>query len=152
VHDASLTQRVRRLERAALALGALTLVAVAAAFTGQDAVPAELRARRVALVDGEGRVRAELALDADGQAGLFVRDEQGLVRARVVHDAEQSGLRVDDATGQTRLGAVHFAHGGTGLALHGPAGRGGAVLYLKDAGALTFYGADGEVLQRVAGE
>jgi len=149
---ANLAHRVRRLEHAALSVGAMALVAVAAAFSRQDGDPTELRARRVALVDEDGRVRAELALDADGQAGLFVRDDEGRVRARVIHDRGQSGLRVDDAEGQTRLGAVHFAHGGTGLALHGPEGRGGTVLYLKDVGSLTFFGADGEVLERLAGE
>lgn len=59
-------------------------------------------------------------------------------------------MRNDDVTdlGDTRVGAAQFAHGGGGYALHGPGGRGAAVLYLKDEGSLTMYDADGAVAAR----
>lgn len=50
--------------------------------------------------------------------------------------------------GDTRLGAAQFAHGGGGYALHGPGGRGAAVLYLSGDGSLTIYDAEGGVTAR----
>lgn len=139
-----LERTLRALTAGCLALGALLLLA---AFTQpQDET---VRARRFELVDGEGLVRAELAIDAQGSAGLFVRDDQKRVRASVTHDSTQSALLLRDDSGTVRLGAAQFAHGGGGFALHGPGSKGAAVLYLKEQGSLTFYDEDGEVLRRV---
>ena len=85
----------------------------------------EIRTERLQIVDADGRVRIDLRHD-DSETGLFI---------------------VDDA-GDTRLGAAQFAHGGGGYALHGPGGRGAAVLYLKGDGSLTLYDADGSVTSR----
>ncbi len=140
-----LERRTRRLGAALLACG---LLAVATALAPRPAADDVVRARRVELVDDEGRVRAELAIDADGSAGLFVHDVDGRVRASVTHDAQQSALFLMDAEGAVRLGAAQFAHGGGGYALHGPAGRGAAVLYLKGDGSLTLYDDEGGVTAR----
>lgn len=148
--------RLAVLERRVRWGGALCLgfaaVALLSAATRQDRVAEELRARRIALVDAEGRVRAELGIDPDGSAGLFVRDVEGRPRAMVVHDEQQSALYLLDQEGTIRLGSAQFAHGGGGYALHGPGSKGGAVLYLKGDGSLTFYGEDGTVQERIPAE
>jgi hypothetical protein len=122
-----LERRVRQLERQNRVLfvgfAVLLLAAVGAAVPRQ--VPDVLRAHRLQLVDGNGSVRAELR-----------------------HDSEETGLFIFDDDGDTRLGAAHFAHGGSGYALHGPQGRGAAVLYLKGDGALSLYDGDGAVTAR----
>lgn len=133
-------------------VGALVLAFQAGRSTPAPAplVADVLRARCVQLVDAEGRTRAELAIDADGSAGLFVHDERNRRRVALVHDAGQSALYLFDEDGAIRVGAAQYAHGGGGLALHGAEGRGAGVLYLKDGEAsLTAYGADGGVAWRV---
>jgi len=150
----ALERRVAALERRnrIVTTGLVTLLALAglSASVRQAGVPDELRARRIVMVDGEGRVRAELAVDEEGSAGLFVRDAEGRRRAMVVHDPAQAALYLLDEEGTVRLGSALFAHGGVGHALHGPGAKGAAVLYLKDEGSLTFYGEDGQVLERIA--
>lgn len=123
-----LERRVRRLERAnrllvAAVVGALAWPLVLGA--GVATQPDEVTAKRIRLVDDEGRVRMDLR-----------------------HDAEETGLFIMDEAGDVRLGAAQFAHGGGGYALHGPGGRGAAVLYLKGEGSLTMYEPDGEVAAR----
>ena len=44
---------------------------------------------------------------------------------------------------------AQFAHGGGGVALHGPRDKGAAVLYYKGAGSLTMYDEAGKVVARV---
>jgi hypothetical protein len=132
---AELERRIHRLERAnRLALTALlavtgVLLLAAAAEPEQEAVQDVVQARRIQLVDERGGVRIDLR-----------------------HDHEETGLFIQDAAGDTRLGAAHFAHGGTGYALHGPGGRGAAVLYLKGDGALSLYDARGAVTARFPGD
>lgn len=139
--------RLERRQRGLLAvLGALVAVF---AFTSARGDGDVLRVRRVEIVDGEGRVRAELAIDADGSAGVFLKDDQGRLRGCFVHDASQTGMFALDDGGQIRVGAAQFAHGGGGFALHGPEGKGSAVLYLKGDGSLTFFDADGGVRRRI---
>lgn len=133
-----LERRNRLLAGALAAVGALSVLAGAA--TRPDDV---LRAKKIEMVDDAGKVRAELAIDADGSAGLFLRDTNGRVRGCAVHDDAQTGFFALDEAGQIRVGAAQFAHGGGGFALHGPEGKGATVLYRKGSGSLTFYGADG---------
>ena len=127
-HETDLDRRVRALERRNLVLTILTTVAVAGTLLAARA-PAQsadvLQARRIQLVDDQGRVRIDLR-----------------------HDAEETGMFILDDAGDTRVGAAQFAHGGGGYALHGPGGRGAAVLYLKGEGSLTMYDEDGEVVAR----
>jgi hypothetical protein len=133
--ETDLARRVRRLEiivRVLLASGvglaAVTLYYAATASPPSSAAPPVadlLQARRLQVVDVDGRVRIDLRHD-DAETGLFLLDE----------------------VGDTRLGAAQFSHGGGGFALHGPGDNGAAVLYLSGAGSLTFYGEGGEILAR----
>ena len=127
-----LEDRVRRLERTnrLLVLGALALVTVA--WVTGERTPGhfdEITAERVRVVDGEGQTRIDLR-----------------------HDSDETGMFILDDAGDTRLGAAQFAHGGGGYALHGPGGRGAAVLYLRGDGSLTIYDADGGIVDRFPGE
>ena len=126
-----LEDRVRRLERTnrLLVVGALALVSVA--WVTAEREPEhfdEITAERVRVVDSEGQTRIDLR-----------------------HDAEETGMFILDGEGDTRLGAAQFAHGGGGYALHGPGGRGAAVLYLRGDGSLTIYDAEGGVVDRFPG-
>jgi len=140
-----LEPRVRRLERRLRATTALLAGAVLAGVLVAARAPAfeTLRAGRFELVDEQGRVLAELAVDDEGSAGFFLRDTAARVRAALVHDDQQTGLFLFDEEGTVRVGAAQYAHGGGGFALHGPESAGGAVLYLKGEGSLTFYDAEG---------
>jgi hypothetical protein len=122
-----LESRVARLEQrnrlltTCLALVGIGLLLAAVPPRSADVV----QARRIQLLDAEGRVRIDLRHD-DEETGLFILDDEGV----------------------TRLGAAQFAHGGGGYALHGPGGRGAAVLYLKGDGSLTLYDDQGSVTAR----
>ena len=142
VRTSDLEARVRSLEttnRILVVAVALVIVGAASGFGLPGAVERaadsgaqvidQIQARRIQLVDAEGRVRIDLR-----------------------HDNEETGLFIMDDAGDTRLGAAQFAHGGGGYALHGPGGRGAAVLYLRGDGSLTMYDADGNVTARFAGE
>jgi hypothetical protein len=124
----SLETRVKRLEAVNRLLVGFCIVvgsAVVLAFTHPPAQIPELQARRIQLVDSSGRVRIDLR-----------------------HDSTETGLFVMDEAGNTRLGIAQFAHGGGGIALHGPDMKGAAVLYLKDRGSLTFYDESGVVVSQ----
>lgn len=144
----SLETRVAGLERANRALCALAAIAVLLALLGAAGEPRSLAVRSITLVDGDGGVRAELAL-RDGAPGLFIKDAHGVDRVALFHDDETSGLYISDEAGVTRIGVAQFAHGGGGVALHGPESKGAAVLYFKRAGSLRFFDADGSVLSQV---
>jgi hypothetical protein len=131
--DPSLDDRVRCLERRYRRLSALSVLlgaVLVAAFAQRPAQVSDVvQARRFQVVDAAGRVRIDLR-----------------------HDSTETGLFVLDQAGDTRVGAVQFAHGGGGVALHGPRLKGAAVLYLKGSGSLTFYDTAGGVVHRVPGE
>lgn len=61
-------------------------------------------------------------------------------------------LFLQDSARTIRVGLAQFAHGGGGLALHGPDARGAAVLYFKERGTLTFYGESGQRLLQLPGQ
>jgi hypothetical protein len=82
----TLAHRVDRLEAAnlqwkRLASMAMLLLGIAVLFGAATSKPpktsAELRARRLVLVDTSNKKRAELALMADDQLGLILSDEAG---------------------------------------------------------------------------
>ncbi len=119
---ARLEGRVRHLGVLSLGLAVLAIVGFA---RGTDPTPDLLQARRVQVVDANGLVRIDLW-----------------------HDSTGTGMFIKDTTGQARVGAAQFSHGGGGYALHGPAGKGGAVLYLKGRGTLTMFDSAGTVTAR----
>lgn len=150
---AELETRLHALRRANRRIIAAAVAAAAFAALGfaSHAVrsPEVLRAKRIQMVDDNERVRAELSIDAQGSAGLFVLDDTGLIRGTFLHDERQTALYLLDAEGTVRVGAAQFAHGGGGIALHGPDSKGAAVLLLKDnAGSLTFYDPKGDITLR----
>lgn len=114
------------------------------------AVPDEIRARSFALIDAEGRAYAELKMTDEGP-GLYLLDSVGVARVSLVHSQEETALYLRDADDQVRVGVAQFAHGGGGVALHGAAAKGAAVLYFKGEGSLTFYDSEGNVIERSPG-
>lgn len=146
-----LQQRVSRVERTQWVLVLVVLALSMAVVFREVRAPRVLQAERVELIDAGGTVRAELIL-RDGQPGLYLKDVHGVDRVSVFHDSSASGMMVADSSGTTRVGAVQFAHGGGGFALHGPASRGAAVLYLKGAGSLRFFDSAGTVTNQVTAE
>jgi hypothetical protein len=141
-------RRIATLERrnSALAAGALALAALGVlAAAGR---PGEMRATAFHLVDESGKVRAKLAFH-DGAPGVFILDEEGRERLLAIHDAERTGLYLNDADGTTRVGVAQFAHGGGGIALHGAESKGATVLYHKRRGSLTFFDNAGGVTNQV---
>lgn len=145
----ALRASVRRLQRwNKLLLGAVVILALVE-MAGAEADSRDIRARSIELVSADGDVLAALAT-RDGNPGLFLKDGNGTDRAALVHASDGTGLYISDAEGVTRIGVVQFAHGGGGLALHGPESRGAAVLYYKDEGSLRFFDADGAVTNQVA--
>jgi hypothetical protein len=137
--------RIRRLERRSQLLTGALIVGLAFALTGfarQDE-PVTVRCARLELLDAQGRTLATLGTDADGASGFFLHDEAGGLRASLTHDAGQTALFLYDGEAVVRVGAAHFAHGGSGFALHGPNSEGSAVLYYKGSGSLRFFEPDG---------
>jgi hypothetical protein len=143
-----LEKRLKRLEwwNRLLVLGVASLLAYG--FTTQ-VVPARvktekvIRAERLEIMGQRGEPAAILGFDDEGAAGLFINDPGGSMRLALAHDPNGSALFIRDAEGVIRVGVAQFAHGGGGVALHGPGSRGAAVLYLKDSGSLTFYDLEG---------
>lgn len=106
-----------------------------------------LKAGRFELIDSNGRVRAEMALQ-DNQPVFAIKDENGRNRLEIKHDADETAVFIRDETGTIRVGAAQFAHGGGGFALHGPESKGAAVLYYKGRGSLSFFDEDGKTVLR----
>src|SRR5512141_1100677 len=85
---AALEQSNRRLRAAALGAVAVALVACAAALSRR--APDELVARRLALTDASGAVRARVAPTEHGGFGLTVSDATGRPRAMLGVDSDGS--------------------------------------------------------------
>lgn len=143
-----LEARVRRLERAnrLLVVGLIVGLGGAVAWTpGRTEV---LQTNLLEVTDANGVVR--IALEAPA-SGPFVRifDEHQVERALLTDDEDGTRLFLNDSEGDTRVGMAQFSHGGGGYALHGPKGKGAAVLYLKGEGSLSFIDTVGVVTHRV---
>lgn len=148
-----LRQEVCRLRRGQYGLGVLVLSLLcfgllAATRMQQALVPEVISAKSFVVVNEFGDTRAEIGLNEQGTAGLFLRDDYGILRGAFTHDNEQTKLFLYDKDETTRVGIAHFAHGGSGVALHGPGSKGAAVLYLKEEGTLTFFDEEGNELGR----
>jgi len=62
-------------------------------------IPAVLRARAIELVDGRGRVRAQLDVEAEGEVVFRLRDSNGTIRVKLGASESGSGLVLaDEAT------------------------------------------------------
>ena len=131
-------ERQRRWHVVALALA---VAGVAVAMPGDEGA---IRASAFELVDDAGRMRGALHFE-DGQPLLVLNDEDGRARLQAYHGPEATGIYVLDGEGTPRIGIAQFAHGGGGVALHGPESKGAAVLYLKGSGSLRFFDIDGGV-------
>lgn len=143
-----LETRLRRAERRIILLGLALAVALAAiAYLLHRPVEA-LRATSVDLLDANGKTIAVLG-DMDGKTGLFLLDEKSVPRVSLFHAEDADGLYIDDGEGATRIGVAQFAHGGGGLALHGPGSLGATVLYYKEKGSLRFFDRDGNVVNQI---
>jgi hypothetical protein len=147
MNAAALERRIRRVEwvNRALLMGLAVLVGGSVAWRA----PQEdtLRARRIEVMDADGRARVVLAVSDEGPTVEIV-DVAGVSRASLGDGLEGTALYLRDAEGVTRVGVAQFAHGGGGFALHGPRSEGAAVLYLAEEGSLTFYDEEGRVLAR----
>jgi hypothetical protein len=55
-----------------------------------------VRAEAIELVDGSGRVRAQLNVSPDGEVVFRLRDENGTIRAKLGADERGSGLLLLD--------------------------------------------------------
>ncbi len=140
--------RLRRAERWVIALGMLLAVAVAGLAYLQFHPIGMLRLSSLEMVDANGNTVGLLG-QKDGRTGLFLMDEASVPRVSVFHADDADGLYIDDGQGVTRIGVAQFAHGGGGVALHGPDSQGAAVLYYKDKGSLRFFNKDGKVVHEI---
>ena len=59
-------------------------------------IPAVLRARAIELVDERGQVRANLKVEADGEAVFRLRDAKGTIRVKLGATDDGSGLLLLD--------------------------------------------------------
>ncbi|MFQ5911803.1 MAG: hypothetical protein ACE5JS_01315 [Nitrospinota bacterium] len=110
----AVTQRLDRLERENGRWKAVGIIAVAvfalvvslgATGGGGAKVAEEIRAKKFAVVDEDGRERGVFAVTEMG-SGLQLKDVEGRVRAVLMLDAKGPGLELRDAKGRarTRLG------------------------------------------------
>ncbi len=146
-HHVRLAQLEQRLRRLHVAFGLVACLLLAAALSAPDP-DGPLRTTDLQLVDSNGVLLARLA-PASGGAALTLFDPSGRTRLRLQHDTAETALYLYDPTDVIRVGLAQFAHGGGGLALHGPESRGAAVLYFKGRGTLTFYGDSGDRLYQI---
>ncbi|NQU49747.1 MAG: hypothetical protein HQ519_13935 [Planctomycetes bacterium] len=142
-------QKIERVNRFLVIFAIAIALTFAKAFTSSGGETQTVRAFRFEMVDADGSIQAALGTDADGSTGLFVYDQQNVVRLSLTHDPSQSALFVTDAEGTVRIGIAQFAHGGGGVALHGPQSKGAVVLYHKESGSLAFYDSEGNATERV---
>lgn len=128
-------------------LGSVVILALVL-IAGRASESGIVRAQSIQLISEDGRVLAELS-GQDGNAGLYLKDSEGMNRAAFFHAVDATGLYIMDSDGVTRVGIAQFAHGGGGVALHGQDSKGAAVLYLKGEGSLRFFDSEGEVTNQV---
>jgi len=141
--------RLKRAERRIILLGLALAVTLAGLAYTLNRPAGVLQATSVELLDANGGTVAVLG-DMNGRTGLFLVDEESVPRVSLFHAADADGLYIDDSEGATRIGVAQFAHGGGGLALHGPGSHGATVLYYKEKGSLRFFDRDGKVVREIS--
>jgi len=154
-----LARRIQHLEQkilwwkrlASVALALLGIVVLLGATTSKKSKPAaELRARRIILVDKADKARAELAVVSDHQPGLIFSDNNG--KPRLTLSLTQYGeptLSFVDAGGTRRI-VLGLDLYGTLLRFTDDAGNLRAALAVPSAGEaeLELLGKDDKVLWR----
>jgi hypothetical protein len=90
----------------------LAAVLLAQGSSGSD--PETVRARAIELVDQHGQVRAQLNVEADGEAVFRLRDSKGEIRVKIGAGADGSGLLLLD--GSTEPG-IHMRAKSTGTSM-----------------------------------
>jgi hypothetical protein len=100
--------------RLLIGLTAINAALLAAQLARASRAPAAgaadtVRARAIELVDDRGRVRAQLDVEADGEAVFRLRDAEGQIRVKLGGGADGSGLLLLD--GLTEPG-IHLLAGG----------------------------------------
>lgn len=146
----ALGRRVARLQRSNRRYFVGLVLVAAGVIMAMSADGGTVRGSAFELVDEEGRVRAALKLE-DGQPLMVFSDAEGQERMQLFHGNEATGVYVLDEAGTPRIGIAQFAHGGGGVALHGPESKGAAVLYLKGSGSLRFFDTEGKLTLSVPG-
>ena len=140
----NLEARVLRLER----MNRLLLLALVAVVTlGWVSRADTISAERFEVIGADGSARMVLEATEVGPALRFF-DDGGVERVLLTDDADGTRLYLSDEAGDTRVGVAQFPHGGGGFALHGPGGKGAAVLYLKGTGSLSMIDDEGTVTDR----
>lgn len=110
--------------------------------SGAGFLPSVQRAERYEVLDGSGQLRGIFGVYDEGVM-IRLLDDSGREKVKIVENGDEVGMFLNDSLGVVRVGVAQFAHGGGGIALHGPQSKGAAVLYYKDSGTLTFYEKDG---------
>ncbi len=90
----------RRLLLGLMGMNAVLLTAQLAQLHRASAasVPETVRARRIEIVDERGRVRAQLNVEADGEAVFRLRDSEGEIRVKLGAGRSGSGLLLLDGS------------------------------------------------------
>jgi hypothetical protein len=113
------------------------------------AAPKVVTAQEFRLVDGEGKTRASMAVQADGSAGMVLLDKGGKRRAvlRLRPDGSPS-LSLHDADGRNRATLDMQADDSIGLILTNRDGKGGAAMVVPPNGeaAAVLKDKDGNVV------
>jgi hypothetical protein len=81
-----------RLGVVSLVLALAVVVLFNRATAAQSAAPSILRAQAIELVDGRGRVRAQLTVEASGEVVFRLRDDRGTIRVKLGASEAGSGL------------------------------------------------------------
>jgi len=96
-------EKLERQNRQMKLAGAVALVlAASVVLMGQVPVTRTVEANQFILKDGDGKVRADLAVNANG-AGLTLYDPSGKVRAMLTVTPAGPGLSLHDAKGHSRV-------------------------------------------------
>ena len=124
--------------------GAVALVCIAILLAAWLR-PAEVRARKFVLVDGDGKTRALLTVDEDGPR-LGLTDESGKARAELRVAKNGPTLNLSDKNGNARAG-LSVLKDGPVLDLDKGSGKTRALLTVEEGGpGMRLYGENDKIL------
>src|SRR5688500_2783491 len=93
---------------------AVLLIRSASLLAASD--PETVRAKAIELVDQQGRVRAQLNVEPNGEAVFRLRDAKGEIRVKLGADGEGSGFILLDGATEPRIRML-AKDGGTSMTL-----------------------------------